>query len=79
MLKYTIEKTEPPPTPRNYPYFGISVSGLIVRFSERCTGVVFGETGETINSNRSLGEIRTDWLEDTFTPIDVQEIVFKVL
>lgn len=76
MLKYTIEKTEPPPTPRNYPYFGISVSGLIVRFSERCTGVVFGET---INSNRSLGEIRKDWLEETFVPINVQEIVFKVL
>lgn len=76
MLKYTIEKPKPLPTPRNYPYFGLSANGLIVRFSERNTGIVFGET---INSNRSLGEIRNDWLEGTFIPINVQEIVFKVL
>ena len=76
MLKYTIEKAEAQPTLRIYPYFGKSDSGLIVLFTERETGIVFGES---VDSPHRLGHHSADWIEVSFKPMNVQEIVFKVL
>lgn len=74
MIKTTVEYV-PSYVGANYPYYGQAATGNIVLFVKESCGIAI----KKVDGNIKGHEYREDWHEDMFTPINVVEVVLKVV
>lgn len=76
-MKVTIEtKKTVKKIVRKYPYYGKADDEMIVLFSDKGTGTVISKGN---CEHHFIGYHSTIWNENDFTPMNVEEIIFKVV
>jgi hypothetical protein len=76
-MKVTIEtKNVEKKVVRKYPYYGKATDEMIVLFCDQYTGTLISK-GDC--KSHSIGFHSYKWLENDFTPMNVEEIIFKVV
>lgn len=76
-MKVTIEtKKTVKKIVRKYPYYGKADDEMIILFSSKETGTVISKGNCKAHS---IGDHSKVWCESDFTPMNVEEIIFKVV